>query len=138
MLPYAADAFNRSEEAHNSTMWPLLYFHGGPGCSVLLEDPVIVGVNFSGAPKEATQVGAVACSMQQLSSTARQQPRHGRMCLQLLPSHEATVCPACICVCGDNQYCCPAVPARRSWFLVAGCVPRCDEGASATTIPPWE
>lgn len=61
VLPYAADAFNRSDKSYNSTLWPLLYFHGGPGCAVLLEDPVIVGVNFPDAPHEATQVGA-ACS----------------------------------------------------------------------------
>jgi hypothetical protein len=58
VLPFAADAYNRTESAYNSTMWPLLYFYGGPGCSVLLGDPVILGVNFPGAPKQASPVGA--------------------------------------------------------------------------------
>jgi hypothetical protein len=35
---------NRTEVLHNSMIWPILYFHGGPACSVLLESPYIHGV----------------------------------------------------------------------------------------------
>lgn len=32
---------NRTEVLHNSTIWPILYFHGGAACNVLLESPYV-------------------------------------------------------------------------------------------------
>jgi hypothetical protein len=32
---------NRTEVLHNATIWPILYFHGGAACNVLLESPKI-------------------------------------------------------------------------------------------------
>lgn len=37
-------------------MWPFLYFYGGPGCNVLLESPVVKGLQLPNVSKHDTQV----------------------------------------------------------------------------------
>ena len=53
-LPYMAAA--KLLELTGQHFWPLLYFHGGPGCHVLLEDPVIEGVTLPHTPNHARPV----------------------------------------------------------------------------------
>lgn len=44
-------ALNRTEPQFNATLFPLLYFHGGVGCSLRLRSPTVKGVNLGVAPE---------------------------------------------------------------------------------------
>lgn len=62
--PYTEAVLNRTEYGEQDgkrtqfVSWPLLYFHGGPGCNLLLDKPVIHRVNLPYKPRRATQVCA--------------------------------------------------------------------------------
>jgi hypothetical protein len=63
---------NRTESIYNSTLWPMLYFHGGRSCNLVLTTPLITGVRLQDAPHEASAVRVVGL-------------RWGWRCTRLLP-----------------------------------------------------
>jgi hypothetical protein len=75
--PYTEDALNRTEtfKLQNGTCvqhvnCPLLYFHGGPSCNLLLDKPVICGVKLpANYSRHATQVCAKARQAQACPAT---------------------------------------------------------------------
>lgn len=50
------EPLNRTEQVYGSMMWPFLYFYGGPGCNVLIENPVVRGLQLPNVSKHDTQV----------------------------------------------------------------------------------
>jgi hypothetical protein len=79
--PYTEDVLNRTQwwledgKPVQAVSWPLLYFHGGPGCHLLLDKPVIRGVTLPYKQRRATQVCARAGQAQVVLRPTGTQPR---------------------------------------------------------------
>jgi hypothetical protein len=107
--PYTQQVLNRTKEREQDgkmvqdVLWPLLYFHGGPGCNVLLERPVIRAMRRPYADKRATQVSQVMFSLCHLLCTLLVGTHCATDLCCVSAKHKHRRCCSCSCMCAAQS-----------------------------------